>query len=1083
MKGIKIKELLINVKTNETEEGTVIEKTYKENEITMDNNYLFEIYSIYKGKKIEEVSENIIKVNLPSDLEKAKDLLKEGFKFENIEYVSLLTTTGLMKHEDTDLNIKCDYFFINKNDEDFKEKLENVASCGKLKTLKGKKICINKDIVSRLSLLLSSGDIVCFEKDLKFAILPEMEFTYINNYLQFSEKIVKDEDGKEIRVIDKDNLRLEKHPNLKVKHTAMDGSGFMMPDIAEEITKQLNKKYMINWVGFRTLGNAGKGLLVKFDWKQYFREERGLNSLIVKDMWGNDVDLFEADIVVNESVIKWAKLFKGYDEMIQAREDFKEYNSLFNSLCITTKFYKEEPKEYSLTNYQLLSNLNLTPKELRELAIEDIEAYSKAVVDRNIDIIRIMLGDWACDEKELENKRFTPSTKIHQALQIDEKLINCETAKFTIEKMINKKIHQLAGGRITVKGNYKVIIKDVFSYFDSLIDPNNYNIEDGKIKVIGCISKNGLNKKTNYVPRERGYRTLARCPLNSATEIIKTELVENKMYDKYFGDFSKDIIFYAFDDNMMLQSGADEDTDISLVIDNETIYNSVIEDIDKSGIQWCFRNQFDGKANKRKYTDDEMYDSILNTAGNSIGMLSNLGAKISNKVQESCMINLDGGLINANVLYEAWKDARKEDYKKAYKEEDLEKRRELYKNLKNMFLERMKERYLENGYKTEPTENDYKKYMLKNFQNYKKYSYYTLYLQMVAIDSVKTNIKVDKDMLKPLKILELNKKKKPLYIYHAKFKEENKVIEYGEVQYNDSLLNNFSKEVISTIGYNARNIKSYSNTHLFTILKNLEEKGVILNYELLNDIKNIYESYMKESKLIKSKVEMLKEEKEKLTDIQEIERMNNKIILEKEIRNNELLELEVKIYDKINIEIKAKYSNLEILLALGKYRDDDKHRIKSKFIFDFFFEELKEVLIENAKGVMTIYVLNNENEDDKIHFLYKDYIKENKEIPGVNLSQSDILKKKVKLNKVIETRFGGLTQTDLKNKEIEIKLGQFKNKKGEAEEQVQVLIDEEMIGYIFNNRAGFAKIGNTYRIIEINPDNSKKTATVYLEMI
>lgn len=121
MKGIKIKELLINVKTNETEEGTVIEKTYKENEITMDNNYLFEIYSIYKGKKIEEVSENIIKVNLPSDLEKAKDLLKEGFKFENIEYVSLLTTTGLMKHEDTDLNIKCDYFFINKNDEDFKE--------------------------------------------------------------------------------------------------------------------------------------------------------------------------------------------------------------------------------------------------------------------------------------------------------------------------------------------------------------------------------------------------------------------------------------------------------------------------------------------------------------------------------------------------------------------------------------------------------------------------------------------------------------------------------------------------------------------------------------------------------------------------------------------------------------------------------------------------------------------------------------------------------------------------------------------------------------------------------------------------
>lgn len=1073
MKSVEIVELRIN--------GEDVEESISK-KVRMDNNYLFEIYSIYKGEKIEEISKNIIKVNLPSDLEKAKDLLIQGFKFKNIEYVSLLTTTGLMKNENTDLNIKCDYFFINKDDDVFKDKLEDVASCGKLKTLKGEKICINKDIVSRLSLLLSSGDIVSFKKDLKFAILPEMEFTYINNYLQFAEKIVQDEDGKEIRVIDKDNLRLEKHPNLKVKHTAMDGSGFMMPHIAEEITKQLKKTYRIDWVGFRTLGNAGKGLLVEFDWKKYLREEHGLNSLIVKDMWGNDVNLFEADIVLNESVVKWAKLFKSYEEMIQAREDFKEYSSLFNSLCIT-KLNKEEPKEYSLTNYQLLSNLNLTPKELRELAREDIETYSKAVIDKNIDIIRIMLGDWAYDEKELENKRFTPSTKIHQALQIDEKLINCETAKFTIEKMINKKIHQLAGGRITVKGNYKVIIKDVFSYFDSLINPNNYNIEDGKIKVIGYISKNGLNAKTNYVPREKGYRTLARCPLNSATEIIKTELVESKMYDKYFGDFSKDIIFYAFDDNMMLQSGADEDTDISLVIDNDTIYSSIIEDIDENSIKWCFRNQFDGKAKKRKYTDDEMYDSILNTAGNSIGMLSNLGAKISNKVQESCMINLDGGLINANALYEAWKDTRKEDYKKASKEEDLEKRKELYINLKNMFLERMKERYLKNGYKTEPTENDYKKYMLKNFQDYKKYSYYTLYLQMVAIDSVKTNIKVDKGMLKPLKILELNKKKKPLYIYHAKFKEENKVIEYGQVQYNESLLNNFSKEVISTIGYNARNINKPSNTHLFTILTDSEDKGVILNYELLNDIKNIYESYISESKLIKSKVEMLKEEKEKLTDIQEIEKMNNKIILAKEISNNELLELEVKIYDKINIEIKDKYSNLEILLALGKYRDDDKHRIKSKFIFDFFFEELKEVLIKNAKGVMTIYVLNNENKDDKIHYLYKDYTKESKEIDGVNLSESDILKKKVKLNQVIETRFGGLTETDLKNKEIEIKLDEFKNKKGEVKEQVQILINKEMVGYIFNDKAGFAKIGKTYRIIKIDPDNNKKTATAWLEVL
>ncbi|WP_066892913.1 hypothetical protein [Clostridium nigeriense] len=1056
MKGIKIKELLINVKTNETEEGTVIEKTYKENEITMDNNYLFEIYSTYKSRAIKDIAENIIKVNLPYDKIQARDLLMNGFKYKDIEYVALLTTVGAMKHENMELETKCDYFFINKEDEGFIDELENVASCGKLKTLEGKEICINKDIVSRLSLLLSSGTMVYFRKPLKFAVLPEMTFTYINNYLQFAEKKVVDKDGKETKVIDKDNLRLEKYPDLEVDHIAMDGSGFMMPSVAGEITRQLNKGYRIDWVGFRMLGNASKGLLVKFDWKKYLKEEKGLDKLIVKDMWSNDVDLFEVDLVLNESLVKWGKLFNSYDEMVKSRKEYPKYNKLFNSLCIT-KFNKEEPKEYSLSNYQILSNLALTYSELYNLATEDIEVYTNLLYrnedkEKMIDTLRIMLGDWAKNDEELEGLDLTPYTKIHQALQLDGDLVKAGNCKYLIDKMINKKINLMAGGRFHIKGNYKVVIKDVFSYFDSLISLNksDYIIEDGKIKGIkGYISENGLKPETNYVPNEEGNRVLARCPLNSATELIKTTLVKNEMYAKYFKDFSKDIIFYAFDDFMMRQSGEDEDTDISLVIDNETIYNSVIEDVDEEGVRWCFRNQFDGKADKRIYDKEKknMYECILETSGNTIGQLSNYGARISNRI---------GAIAIKNEFNEF--ASKVEFYSWYYKKYIKEKGKDAYKNLNEDFEKYIKERYFE------PTYEEQKIFTRKQFQKYKKYSYYTLYLQMVAIDQVKTNIKVDDELKEPLFSLDFIKERKPLYIYHAKYREINRSVNYKDVKYSNTVLNEFCRRIINELGFKAREkeLKQGKNDHIYTVMRSVEKEGYTLNDDLLISLGEIYKNYLKVADLIKEPTKKLYEEKKNIKDEPELTTINNKIALSEKERNNKLLKLSLKVNEKIDSDIRSKYKPKEILLALAKYRDEFNNRIKPYYIFEFFFEEFKSVLLERAKGLINSYVLDNEG---TIHYLYKDYKKELKEMTDINLSKEDNLKKREKLGEVKKIRINELTYAPIKE-------GDTITKKDE-----DILANKDKLGTLYPNFMDFED--GDYKVVK--REFSPKKVTDYKE--
>ncbi len=435
-----------------------------------------------------------------------------GIIIDDKRYISLATTPGLMKK--SGLDYSCEYFFVDEADKDFINVFYDVISLGKLKEKYNNYLCINKDIVSRVSLAFSSGDHVhinckkailpemtytyinnylqfaeninvfydvislgklkekynnylCINKDIvsrvslafssgdhvhincKKAILPEMTYTYINNYLQFAEN----ENGK----IDLDNLRLEKHHNKEVEHIAMDGSGFMMPVIADKIEKKLNLKYPLSWIGIRELGVASKGLLVKFDFKKYLKEEHGLDKLIVKDAWGDDIDLFEVDVIMNESQVKWGKFFKNRDEIEELKklEKYKPYSKLLDGFTITkinkehpkkyteanyqilsnlnltpkeldelsketediylldgftiTKINKEHPKKYTEANYQILSNLNLTPKELDELSKETEDIYNR-VINGDIDAIRIMLGDVA---RENEEQVLSASTKLH----------------------------------------------------------------------------------------------------------------------------------------------------------------------------------------------------------------------------------------------------------------------------------------------------------------------------------------------------------------------------------------------------------------------------------------------------------------------------------------------------------------------------------------------------------------------------------------------------------------------------------------------------------------------------------------------
>lgn len=966
-------------------------------EITLGDNDVFRIYEFWKEEKLEEKIESIIKVDLPSDEELALDYLENGVKYKDKEYVSLITSVGMMKKEDTDIEYSCEYFFIDKEEQDFREILEDVASLGKLETKKGEIMCINKDIVARLSLLLSVGDRVSLP-NIKMAILPEAFYKYTNNYLEFAEI----EENK----IDLDNLRLVKKPNLELEHTAMDGCGFATPNVFDEIQKQLNKTYKIDFAGIRTLCTAGKGLIVRFDHKKYIKEELKADKLVVKDMWNNDIDLMQVDVILNESMVKWSKWFSSYDEIEELKNSprYAKYKDLFFGFNIT-KVNKEAVKEYTEANYQVLSNIIITLKKLMELQKNDEETYKKAI-DLDTDTVRILLGDVAREDMEV----LSPSTKMHGLLQLCEDIKKCQSFYKVVGNLVNKKINNLAGGGIQLKGNYKTQVHDIISYINSLVNPKYIYDKEGKLEGIEVFmdKENGLNAYNYYVPKENGKRVLARCPLNSATELIKTELKPNELYDKYFGDLTEELIFFPFDDSAMRASGSDFDLDITFCIDEETIYNAVIDDVDEDGTVWFFHNQFDGKALKETYNRENMYKRILAGRGNKIGTLSNKGAIISNLIQEMPYYDVEWD------CYYTYSDIM-DSVEKKYKDYSFSSKKD-----RNIFIGKQKKKRkellrkeLEDGVIVDYSkinEDDLEEFMYKNFQKFKVYSYYLTLLQMVAIDSPKTGISVDSSMLKPLNNV-IKSNKKPLYIYHAKYKKENKTVNYEDVSWSNSLLNNYASYIIKNYGANAREIKDkkYNNNYFHNLLIKGMDKNEAYNLQLVDSLKQIADRWQnnKNELEVNTKIKELREEQKKYKyPTKEYMEIQDKLfpLYQKRKEEYKLIDLEThNAYDSIA----SCYNYEEILRALHKVRTsyETKYgdaRINSHFIMEFAYEELRKHLLKLNNGVGTAYKIDP---DGDIKYFHNTYTKVPKKLDDtVNKTHKEVIASKKKLGQLTEDK-------------------------------------------------------------------------------
>lgn len=291
-------------------EGVIEKENLEDRIITLSDSFLIFALEQYMNTTFEngQLITEIIKVMLPSSEEEAKKEWENGLTFQDHKYFAWFATTSGMKKEGFG---KCETIFIREDFVPFAKEFEDLLSLGKFHEIEesGKEICINKDVLSRISLATSNSYMAGEMPNI--IVLPQPQFRIIKDY-KTVEKFTREENEKTI--VDYKLVDYHFDDNIDV----FDGGAIATPSVFSQIQKELKVKYSVEFAIIRGYGIGIKGMITKFDIIGYldemYKEDteycRKFNGQYqFKDMWNEWQTVTDKTMLLNESMVKLAKYY------------------------------------------------------------------------------------------------------------------------------------------------------------------------------------------------------------------------------------------------------------------------------------------------------------------------------------------------------------------------------------------------------------------------------------------------------------------------------------------------------------------------------------------------------------------------------------------------------------------------------------------------------------------------------------------------------------------------------------------------------------------------------------------------------
>lgn len=381
---------------------------------------------------------------------------------------------------------------------------------------------------------------------------------------------------------------MEVQKNQKIKIDASDGYGIMLPALAERWSNELGLDYIVS--GVNTRFSFEKGMVFTFDFREF--ADVVAKNYVVKDAWGNDVDIRNVELILTTSMVK---LWSSYDSC----EDYLS-NSLANDYTfgIAKTCPKSLESERNL-NYQFIQSYDLTDEDIDELIAPTMN-----------EIKDVLGGDWRKTVLFLKGVGLTEDNinllddDYIKALMIDKRMIDDPFIQSSIYQLIRNRINEAKVGVLKIHGNYSIVSGDPYSLCQNIFG----------LKVTGLLSGGEIY---NQYWADCGANSLAcfRAPMTCHNNIRLVKPVDNDEARHWYQYMNTCTIFNSWDTAANALNGCDFDGDLVMLTDNKVLVDKLVP----LPALMCAQR----RASKKVPVEEDFVRSNIESFGNEIGQTTN----------------------------------------------------------------------------------------------------------------------------------------------------------------------------------------------------------------------------------------------------------------------------------------------------------------------------------------------------------------------------------------------------------------------------------------------------------------------------
>ena len=367
-----------------------------------------------------------------------------------------------------------------------------------------------------------------------------------------------------------------------------DGYGIMLPSLARRWSEELKLDYMVSGVNTRL--SFEKGMVFTFDFLEFADQVAG--TRIIKDAWGNEVDLSNVEMVLTTSMVKLWDSYASCDDYIR--------NCVENGYTFgITKSCPRVLENERMTNYQFLQVYDLNDEQIEELIQPTIQ-----------EIHDILALDWRKAVLFLKGTGITEDnidfvdSDFAKAIMIDQRMMDDPFITKKIYALIKKRIVDAKIGVIKARGNYSIISGDPYALCQNMFG----------LEVTGILQAGEIY---NHYWLEHGVNTVScfRAPMTCANNVVKMTVNGSDDARHWYQYMTACTLLNAWDTTAAALNGADKDGDLIFTTDNRIL----VECHNQLPALMCAQR----KATKCVPSEEDIIRSNIASFGDDIGKITN----------------------------------------------------------------------------------------------------------------------------------------------------------------------------------------------------------------------------------------------------------------------------------------------------------------------------------------------------------------------------------------------------------------------------------------------------------------------------